>query len=204
MTRTPGVDASAERSAQVRGALAMARTAHAGQLRNGDPDMPFIDHPLAVAERLSQQGFRDAVVAAALLHDVLEHSDTQSDEIHRRFGGEVAGLVEALTEDETIEAYSPRKQEHRERVARAGADAQAIFAADKLSNVEVLRQGYAIKGESADEGLKVSLDEKLAAWDGDLAMLLAASPNKPIVERLAEELASLRRERAAEARASSP
>jgi (p)ppGpp synthase/HD superfamily hydrolase len=203
MTPTPGVDAAAERAALVREALAAARDAHSGQLRDGDPDMPFIDHPLAVAERLAQEGSPDTVLAAGLLHDVIEHSDVEQAEVRERFGEEVASLVEALTEDESVEPYEARKQEHRQRVAGAGPHAQAIFAADKLANVEVLRQGYAVKGEEVAEGLKVPLDAKVAVWEADLGMLLEASPSLPLTERLADELAALRRERAARERASS-
>jgi (p)ppGpp synthase/HD superfamily hydrolase len=203
MTRTPGVDAAAQRSSLVRDALSVAHDAHAGQPRNGNPDMPFIEHPLSVAERLSQQGYPDEVLAAALLHDVVEHSEVEADEVHERFGAEVAGLVADLTEDETVEPYEARKDEHRRHVAAAGPEARAIFAADKLANVEVLREAYAVQGEKVDEGLKVSLDAKLAVWEQDLEMLSDAFGSHPIVDRLAEELAGLRRERAAEARASS-
>lgn len=204
MTPTPGVEAAAERSQLVREALAFARDAHAGQLRGGNPDMPFIDHPLAVAERLAQQGVPDAVLAAALLHDALEHADLTAAEVRQRFGDEVATLVEALTEDEAIEPYEARKEEHRARIATgAPQQALAIFAADKVANVEALRQAYAIQGEGVEEGLKVSLDAKIGVWEADLAMLRDAAPGLPIVERLAEELVALRRERAARARASS-
>lgn len=201
MTRTPEVDTAAERSSLVRDALSFAEEAHAGQERDGNAEVPFIDHPAAVAERVAQEGFADRVLAAALLHDVLEHSDVTEADLRERFGSEVAALVDALTEDEGVEPYQARKAEHRERVAGAGQDALAIFAADKLANLEALRQAYSVQGEGVDEGLKVSLDVKLAVWEADLAMLLEASPGLPLAKRLAEELSALRRERAAGSRA---
>lgn len=48
---------------------------HAGQVREGD-QAPFLLHPLEVGARLSMCGYSDYVVAAGLLHDVLEDSDT--------------------------------------------------------------------------------------------------------------------------------
>ena len=106
MSSTSRIDAAAERSELVGEALEMAREAHAGQIRNGSGGMPYIDHPVAVAELLAEHGFGDEVLAAALLHDVVEES-----EIERRRGRASASatrsrdLVEALTEDETIEPY---------------------------------------------------------------------------------------------------
>ena len=87
---TPRIDAAAERSQLIGEALEMARQAHAGQLRNGSGGMPYIEHPLAVAELLAGHGFAETVLAAGLLHDVVEESDVEVEEIRRRFGDRVA------------------------------------------------------------------------------------------------------------------
>jgi (p)ppGpp synthase/HD superfamily hydrolase len=203
MAATPGIDSAAARSDSIGGALSMARRAHAGQLRDGRTDMPFIEHPLAVAERLSEQGFPDEVLAAGLLHDVVEHAEVELKEVRERFGEKVAELVDALTEDMTLEPYEARKEEHRARVAEAGPEALAIFAADKLANVEALRDVYSLEGEDADEGLEVSLDLKIYIWELDLEMLFDEAPSLALVDLLADELAGLWGERAAELRASS-
>ena len=73
-------------SALVAKPLEMAREAHAGQTRNGSGGMPYIDHPVAVAELLAEHGFGDEVLAAALLHDVVEDSETSVDDMRERFG----------------------------------------------------------------------------------------------------------------------
>ncbi len=85
MSSNPGIDAAIERSELIRDALETARRAHAGQLRRGSDGRPFIDHPVAVAERLIDHNRPDQVVAAALLHDVLEKSDVEPEEIRDRF-----------------------------------------------------------------------------------------------------------------------
>lgn len=193
---TDALTAATERSGLVREALAEARRAHAGRVRNsGAGETPFIEHPLAVAEQLAERGYGDEVVAAALLHDAIEHGDARLDELRARFGDAVAASVAALTEDASIEPYGQRKDEHRARVARAGEGARAIFAADKLVNVRALRDAYSVRGEAVDGELRVSIDAKLRTWELDLAMLSEAEPGQPLVARLAEELAGLRRER---------
>jgi 5'-deoxynucleotidase YfbR-like HD superfamily hydrolase len=191
------VESRVERSALVRGALSVARRAHAGQFREtGCDEIAFVDHLLAVSELLAEQNYRDEVVAAGLLHDVAEHAEDEPDSLRARFGDEVAGLVEALTEDPEIPDYEERKQEHRERVAAAGREAQAIFAADKAANVVILREAYEILGEGVDEDLPVSLDTKILVWEFDLEMLFANSPGVALVDRFAEEMVGLWGQRA--------
>jgi guanosine-3',5'-bis(diphosphate) 3'-pyrophosphohydrolase len=197
------IDSKAERSALVRGALSVARRAHAGQFRQtGCDEIPFIEHSLAVAELLAEEGYPDEVLAAGLLHDVAEHAEIEPGSLRDRFGEEVAGLVEALTEDAAISGYEERKQEHRERVAAAGPAAQAIFAADKAANVAVLREAYEILGEDVDEDLPVSLDVKILVWEFDLEMLFAHSPGVALVDRFADEMVGLWGQRAEDERAS--
>jgi (p)ppGpp synthase/HD superfamily hydrolase len=204
MSPSSRIDSAAERSALIRGALSVARQTHAGQTREtGSGAIPFVDHPLAVAERLAEHDFPDEVLAAGLLHDVVEHGEVDLADIRDRFGDEVAGVVEALTEDPEIEPYEERKAEHRDRIAAAGPEAQAVFAADKLANVEVLRGAYSLEGEDVDEDLEVSLDVKIYVWELDMEMLFDESPGLALTDRLADELAGLWGERAEEARASS-
>ncbi|HKB50641.1 MAG TPA: HD domain-containing protein [Solirubrobacterales bacterium] len=197
------IDSKAERSALVRGALSVSRRAHGGQFRQtGCDEIPFIEHSLAVAELLAEHNYPDEVLAAALLHDVAEHAEMEPESLRARFGKEVVGLVEALTEDAAISDYEARKKEHRKRVAEAGPEAQAIFAADKAANVAVLREAYAILGEDVDEDLPVSLDVKILVWEFDLEMLFAHSPDIAVVDKFADEMVGLWGQRAEDERAS--
>lgn len=193
------IDMVVDRSALVRGAISTARRTHAGQMREtGCGEIPFIEHPIAVADLLAEQDYPEAVIAAALLHDVAEYTENEPGYLPSRFGGKVALLVAALTEDVEIEDYEERKEEHRRRVARTGAEARAIFAADKIANVLVLREAYAVMGESVDMNLPVSLDQKILVWEFDLEMLFDESPGMPLVDRFADEMVGLWRERAEE------
>ena len=191
MSPTPCIDAAVERSELVRDALDLARRAHAGQLRRGSDGHPFIDHPVAVAEKLCGYRHPDEVLAAALLHDVVEKSDIEMPEIRARFGDVVGDLVEAMTEDGTVSVYEERKQEHRRRVAEADPAALAIFAADKLTNVAMLREAYALIEEGVSDELAVPLDLKIYVWEEDLEMLFDRAPDMPLTDEFADEMVEL-------------
>jgi len=191
MTSTPSIDAAVERSGLVRDAMETARLAHAGQLRRGSDGQPYIEHPVAVAELLATCEYDDEILAAALLHDVVEKSKVAMAQLRERFGDRVADMVEALTEDETIDDYTERKREQRGRVEKSGTDAMAIFAADKLTNVAMLREAYALIGENVSEELAASLDVKIFVWEEDLEMLFDKLPSKVLPNQLADEMVSL-------------
>ena len=198
MPPTPRIDAAAERSRLVREALAQATAAHAGQVRNGSGGMPYIEHPIAVADLLDEHGFGDEVLAAALLHDVVEDSETTVAELRERFGEPVAGLVDVLSDDEGIEDYRERKREHRARVAAADGDAPAIYGADKLTNVRTLRRALAAQGEETVAGeFKVPLDLKLEVWEADARLVRKLTPELAFLDELEAELSRLAAERAA-------
>jgi guanosine-3',5'-bis(diphosphate) 3'-pyrophosphohydrolase len=191
MTSAPGIDAAVERSDLVREALATAQRMHAGQLRRGSDGRPFIDHPIAVAELLCGERQGDEVIAAALLHDVVEKSDADLGMVRERFGDVVAELVGAMTEDESIPSYEDRKEEHRRRIADSDPAARAIFAADKLTNVAMLREAYALIGEGVSDELAVPLDLKMYIWEADLEMLFDEAPQLRLTDELADQLVAL-------------
>jgi hypothetical protein len=160
-------------------------------LRRGSDGHPYIDHPVAVAEILISHRHPDEVLAAGLLHDVVEKSEIEISEVRERFGDVVGDLVEALTEDETIDDYEERKDEHRRRVAAAGPAALAIFAADKLTNVAMLREAYALIGEGVSDELAVSLDLKIYIWEADLEMLFEHAGEMALTDEFADQMVGL-------------
>ncbi len=79
----------------VRRAYEYASAAHAGQLRlSGDP---YILHPASVAPTLAEMGFDEHTVAAGLLHDTVEDTDSSIDELDELFGEQVADIVDGVT-----------------------------------------------------------------------------------------------------------
>jgi (p)ppGpp synthase/HD superfamily hydrolase len=186
------IEAAAARSPLVRSALEQARCDHAGQTRNGSGGMPYAEHPMRVATILDEHGYDEGVLAAALLHDVVEDSETTLDELREKFGETVAGLVGAMTDDEEIEDYRERKAEHRERLAAAPVEALAIYGADKLTNSKALRAAYASEGDAVRGEFKVPLELKLEIWELDLALLREKGSELPFLDELEQELNRLR------------
>jgi guanosine-3',5'-bis(diphosphate) 3'-pyrophosphohydrolase len=186
------IEAAAERSPLVRNAFEQARSDHAGQVRNGSGGMPYVEHPMRVAAQLEPHDFREEVLAAALLHDVIEDSETTLEEVRELFGDEVAGMVGALSDDESIESYRERKAEHRERVTAADGGALAIYGADKLTNVTTLRGALEAEGEAVRDEFKVPIELKIEIWEADLELLREKAPQLPFLDELDEELSRLR------------
>jgi (p)ppGpp synthase/HD superfamily hydrolase len=166
-------------------ALEFARARHEGQRRDAD-DQPFVLHPKEVAKLLDEAGYSDPVVAAGALHDVLEDTDVEVDELERRFGAEVAGLVRSLTEDPAVEAKAEQRAALRRQVQDAGEEAAAVFAADKISKARELR----LKTEHGD--LTDEDRAKIEHYERSLEMLEEKLPGHPLVEQLRRELEPLR------------
>jgi (p)ppGpp synthase/HD superfamily hydrolase len=170
-----------ERSPLTREALAFAHERHAGQTRDLD-DLPFVTHPVEVACLLHEAGYHDEVVAAGVLHDVLEDTDADHGELAARFGRRVADLVDAVTDDPSIEDDAERRAALRRQVAAAGESAAVVFAADKVSKARELRVRVS-RGRfaRADGG-------KLAHYEASLAMLADLIPGHELVDQLRMEL----------------
>src|ERR1700730_17263920 len=79
----------------IRNAYEYAFQAHVGQKRSSGEE--YIVHPTAVAEILADLELDAVTIAAALLHDVVEDTNVTEEEIVKRFGQEVAGLVDGVT-----------------------------------------------------------------------------------------------------------
>ncbi|MFB3829020.1 MAG: HD domain-containing protein [Bryobacteraceae bacterium] len=108
---------------------------HSGQRRKGSRQEPYLNHLIETA-RLVAEHDRVSVIAA-LLHDVIEDAGVTQQELTARFGAEVAGVVAELTDDKSL-PKATRKALQVENAARKSRRAQAVGAADKISNVRSL------------------------------------------------------------------
>ena len=116
----------------------LAARAHSGQTRKGAADEPYINHVADVAARLARSpAATEAMILAAILHDVVEDTDHGLDEIAARFGPEVAGYVAEVTDDKTLPA-DERKRRQVEEAPRKSDGAKRIKLADKASNISAL------------------------------------------------------------------
>ena len=118
-------------------AKVFATAAHAavGQTRKYTGE-PYVVHPMEVASLVESVGGTEAMVAAALLHDVLEDTGVTVDVLEEQFGSEVADLVLWLTDVSKPNDgnRSTRKALDRQHSAAAPAAAQTVKVADLISN----------------------------------------------------------------------
>jgi len=117
-------------------ALQFAAEKHKSHRRKGGNDIPYINHPIGVAKLLATiGGVTDSdVLAAALLHDTVEDTDTTSSELTQSFGPVIAGLVAEVTDDPSLSSER-RKVVQREEAASKSPAAKLIRLADKTCNV---------------------------------------------------------------------
>jgi guanosine-3',5'-bis(diphosphate) 3'-pyrophosphohydrolase len=123
-------------------ATAFAERKHRGQPRKGADGVPYITHPIEVARILAEEGgVRDRVVlAAALLHDVLEDTETTWDELAREFGEPVAAVVAEVTDDKAL-PKAERKRRQVEHAPHLSDRAKLVKLADKIDNVRDVIRG---------------------------------------------------------------
>lgn len=100
----------------------------------------YINHPIQAAGLLWNTGqVRDIkILAAALLHDVLEDTPTKDDEIETRFGSEILGIVKEVTDDKSL-PKEIRKRIQVETAAKKSFEAKTVKIADKTTNVRDIR-----------------------------------------------------------------
>jgi len=116
--------------------LEFAARKHRDQRRKDEEASPYINHPISVALLIAERGgvTDTEILAAAILHDTLEDTDTKPEELEETFGVRIRKLVEEVTDDKTLpkEARKQRQIEHAEHLS---PDAVLIKLGDKIANV---------------------------------------------------------------------
>ena len=117
-------------------ALAFAAHKHRDQRRKDAEASPYINHPIALAEVLAGEGgvSDPEVLAAALLHDTIEDTDTTPEELRREFGARIADMVLEVTDDKTL-PKAERKRLQIEHAAGITHGAKLVKLADKICNL---------------------------------------------------------------------
>ena len=109
---------------------------HRDQRRKNEDASPYINHPISVAKIISEIGNVEdpEVLAAALLHDTIEDTETTIDELIDNFGERVCSLVQEVTDDKTLPRLQ-RKQRQIDHAEEISEGAALIKLGDKISNV---------------------------------------------------------------------
>jgi HD domain len=148
---------------------------------------------------LHRAGSPDHLIAAGVMHDLIEKTDATASDLRARFGSQITALVLAVSDDDRIRGYGERKAALRRQVAGAGDEALALFAADKLSKLRELRRETT--AEADDGGVRPRPRElrvrRLRHYERSLALLEERIPSSSLVHELREELRSFLRDRPA-------
>jgi guanosine-3',5'-bis(diphosphate) 3'-pyrophosphohydrolase len=117
-------------------ATSFAARKHRNQRRKGEEASPYINHPIAVATILADEAGVDdpLVLAAALLHDTVEDTDTTLEELEDAFGPQIAAIVAEMTDDKTL-PKAERKRLQIEHAPLLSAQAKLVKLADKIANL---------------------------------------------------------------------
>lgn len=130
-------------------AMIFASRAHDGMLRKGT-NIPYIVHPAEVAAIAATLTDDPEILAAALLHDVMEDCGVSEAELAERFGARVAQLVKSETQErngDPAATWLVRKQGAVERIGRGDRAVRIIALSDKLSNMRAIHRDYDRDGE---------------------------------------------------------
>src|SRR5881394_1271967 len=140
-------------------AFRFAARAHEGQQRRSGEE--FVLHPWGAAKICAQLQLDDETIAAALLHDVVEDTDVEIDDVRDEFGDEVAKLVEGITKLTRVHFQSREQAEaenYRKLIIAMAEDARVILIklADRLHNLrEIEYLGKQKQVQKAKETLEV-------------------------------------------------
>lgn len=117
-------------------ALAFAAAKHKDQRRKDVDASPYINHPIALADILCNEGHVTdiEVICAALLHDTVEDTATEPEELEAEFGKAIRNIVMEVTDDKTL-PKEERKQAQIKHAAGLSGKAKLVKLADKIANL---------------------------------------------------------------------
>lgn len=117
-------------------AVRFAAEKHRDHRRKGETAAPYINHPIAVAQQLAEAGMEDntELLMAAVLHDVVEDTETTYEEVRRLFGERVASIVREVTDDKS-QSEKERKKHTVKHIAGKSEEARLLKLSDLIANV---------------------------------------------------------------------
>ncbi|WP_377888042.1 HD domain-containing protein [Alkalihalobacillus sp. R86527] len=153
-------------------AVEHAAYAHDKQYRK-KTNLPYVSHPVTVGFYLLQSGVREEVVAAAILHDVLEDTTTTFSDLEQEFGLEIANLVEGCSEPNKNQVWEERKKHTINHLETASFEVKQIACADKLHNLRTILLELQQDGDHVWEKFSRGREKQHWYYESVLASLLA-------------------------------
>ncbi len=176
-------------------AFSFARQLHAAQKRKGT-EIPYIAHLMSVAAIVVEDGGDEDEAIAGLLHDAVEDQGGREtlEEIRRRFGDRVAGIVEGCTDAKTLPKppWLPRKKSYVDHIRTAPAEIRRVSSADKLHNARAILADYRHEGERLWQRFKGGRAGTLWYYRA-LVQAFQAAGSGPVVEELDRVVTELER-----------
>jgi (p)ppGpp synthase/HD superfamily hydrolase len=183
-----------ERS-RLESAFLFASELHRDQTRKGTP-IPYIFHLMSVASLVAEGGGDENQIIAALLHDAVEDSGGANtrEEIERRFGEDVAELVDGCTDtdQDPKPPWRARKEAFLRRLNDEPPRVLLICAADKLHNARSTLLDIQTLGDDMWGRFRGGKEGTLWYFD-EIVKALSRSWNHPYIDELARTLARIRR-----------
>lgn len=132
-------------------ALVFATKAHSGQFRKGT-QIPYILHPIEACAIVGTMTTDEEIIAGAVLHDVVEDTDTTVEDVVRLFGKRVGNFVASESENKREDlppesTWKIRKQETLDHLRTASIEVKMITLGDKLSNMRAIYRDYQMIGD---------------------------------------------------------
>ena len=177
-------------------AFAYARNVHQQQTRKGT-DAPYIGHLMGVASIVLDDGGSEDEAIAALLHDAAEdHGGRERlEDIRRRFGDTVAGIVEDCTDswDTPKPPWAERKRAYIGHARHLPASSLRVSAADKVHNSYAILRDLRNIGEQVWERFNAPADDVVAYYEG-LARAFREAGGGRLVDELDRIVRGIQRE----------
>lgn len=126
---------------KIKDAFLFAKQAHITQKR--DSGEPYINHPVEVANILAELKLDGPTITTALLHDTIEDTGTTFDEVKKKFGNEIAELVEGVTKLSRLENKNREftlAENFRKLILATSKDIRVLLVklADRLHNMRTI------------------------------------------------------------------
>ena len=148
-------------------AITFAVENHKGMVRK-KTEIPYIVHPMEAAAIVATMTVDPNIIAAAVLHDVVEDTPITLESLRTEFNEIICNLVAEESEDKRegqpeSETWLIRKQEAIETLRNASVEAKMVALGDKLSNIRAMARDYRKNGEELWERFNQN-DPKIQAW----------------------------------------
>jgi len=152
-------------STKIEKAISLALHIHKYQKRKGDGVTPYAVHPIGVALLLTRYTQDEDVIAAAILHDVLEDTNYSPKKIQKVFGRRVLKLVQDVSDKRPDDPWNKRKDAYLKHLKKASKEACLIACADKINNLNSMTEAYKQFGDNIWKRFSAPKDKKIEFYE---------------------------------------